>query len=312
MTDPVNDQRQLVGDSLITHKQAVDTFVEYAAKVRANPKFIDEGTHYTRAELNEVFKRYAELCQFTGLAFDVVIAQLAHETGWGTSWWAGRPRRNPAGIGVTGFKSEVRPKVPAEWHARLHMFEAGIAFDSWVESCQAHVGRLLGYRYAKGTSLPPLATSLIAVAEQVRPIGAARGCALVLRDLGKEANPKKIGWAISAKYGEKLAEKINIMAAAASLRMDVNKDGNYVVTGFVAYGETAVVTMDENDAVFYPTADRDRFHRCDPHNPAKTLCGIIPEHPAAPAPTAKVECSWCRLYDYESGEKLPRPRRMRP
>lgn len=55
----------------------------------------------------------------------LAAAQCVMETGGLTSHWAGRPRRNPAGLGV-------------------HQ-EGGYSFASWEQSVQAHLGQLLAF-----------------------------------------------------------------------------------------------------------------------------------------------------------------------
>lgn len=204
-----DDSMLLIAASEITHKQTVDAFLAMAALVRANREFVDEGTYYTRPDLNSIFKGYAELCERTGLSFAVAVGQVAEETGWLTSWWAGRPRRNPAGIGVTGAKSANPMTVPAAFKERVGRWIAGNSFESWSLAATAHVGRLLAYRYPEGTVLNPTAIGCIDTALRHRPLPKkARGCALTLRDLGIKENPLKVGWAESPGYGEKVADKI--------------------------------------------------------------------------------------------------------
>ena len=77
----------------------------------------------------------------------IMIAQMIHETGALTSWWSQRPRRNPAGIGVTG---QTRPEKPAtgawQFDEQAGIWKEGVAFPSWKDdSIPAHVGRMLAY-----------------------------------------------------------------------------------------------------------------------------------------------------------------------
>jgi hypothetical protein len=79
----------------------------------------------------------------------VVIAQMIHETANMSSWWSQRPRRNPAGIGVTG---ETRTDAPppddaANWayNENTKRWHKGLSFPSWKDSIPAHVGRLAAY-----------------------------------------------------------------------------------------------------------------------------------------------------------------------
>ena len=53
---------------------------------------------------------YFALCFEIGLDPILAIAQMIHETGNLTSFWAARPQRNPAGIGVNGRKQPEQPQ----------------------------------------------------------------------------------------------------------------------------------------------------------------------------------------------------------
>ena len=87
---------------------------------------------YSNQDISRVIvPAYWSVCQQVGVDPLVAIAQLIHETGNLTSNWSQRPRRNPAGIGVTGA-----PGV-------------GISFPSWAnDAVPAHAGRLLAYALA--------------------------------------------------------------------------------------------------------------------------------------------------------------------
>lgn len=65
-----------------------------------------------------------------------------------SSWWAQRPRRNPAGLGVTGATSSSPPQSNLDqwtWDPDMGIWRAGISFASWEESTQAQIGHLLAY-----------------------------------------------------------------------------------------------------------------------------------------------------------------------
>ena len=79
---------------------------------------------------------YVKTCKPVGLDPLLVVAQMVLETGNLTSDWSQPPRRNPAGIGVTGEPGE------------------GISFPTWQAAVRAHVGRLLAYCIAEGAETP--------------------------------------------------------------------------------------------------------------------------------------------------------------
>jgi len=57
---------------------------------------------YTTYDVGTIVARYRDLGEWAGMDWFLALAQMGHETGHMTSWWSQRPRRNPAGIGVTG------------------------------------------------------------------------------------------------------------------------------------------------------------------------------------------------------------------
>ena len=92
---------------------------------------------------------YWNICEKSGLDPCITIAQLIHETGNLSSWWCQRPRRNPAGIGVTGESRTDQPH-PEDinkwaWNDQSQRWQKGISFPNWAESAIAHTGRLVAY-----------------------------------------------------------------------------------------------------------------------------------------------------------------------
>ena len=57
---------------------------------------------YTGADIRWIVGRDFDVSVKAGVDPLVVIAQMDHETAHLSSYWSQRPRRNPAGIGVTG------------------------------------------------------------------------------------------------------------------------------------------------------------------------------------------------------------------
>jgi N-acetylmuramoyl-L-alanine amidase/Mannosyl-glycoprotein endo-beta-N-acetylglucosaminidase len=106
---------------------------------------------YTPNELkNIVIPAYYQFGSVSGVDPCIAIAQLIHETGFLTSWWSNRPRRNPAGIGVTGQSSAVAP-APEDaknwaYNSQTQQWYKGLSFATWdKDAVPAHVARLLGY-----------------------------------------------------------------------------------------------------------------------------------------------------------------------
>jgi hypothetical protein len=104
---------------------------------------------YTDADIDYIVRHHLDACRPVGLDPLVCFAQLVVETGHLTSFWAARPRCNPAGIGVT---RESNPDGSPK----------GISFGRWGwdseaaggGSIRAHVGRLLLYAIKVGHGTP--------------------------------------------------------------------------------------------------------------------------------------------------------------
>jgi hypothetical protein len=106
---------------------------------------------YTKKELRDIIlKSYFDEYKIAGINPCLAIAQMVHETGYLTSWWSNRPRRNPAGIGVTGQASKTEPK-PEEsnmwaYNPSTQMWHKGLSYSTFDQhAVPAHVARLLAY-----------------------------------------------------------------------------------------------------------------------------------------------------------------------
>ena len=144
---------------------------------------------YTAAEVRGIVKQYAATTKEAGLDPLLVVSQMVLETGNLTSFWSQPPRRNPAGIGVTGAPGK------------------GVSFSSWDKAVRAHVGRLLAYAIAEGKETPAQ-RALIGEALAVRPLPKnRRGCAPKLSGLAGT-------WATDKKYAQKIARVANELRAA--------------------------------------------------------------------------------------------------
>jgi hypothetical protein len=139
---------------------------------------------YTDADVRAIVADYYAVAPAAGLDPLLVIAQMVEETGNLTSFWSQRPRRNPAGIGVTGQPGE------------------GVSFPDWKTASRAHIGRLLAYALAKNTENQAQA-KLIQEALSFRPLpDALRGAAPRLSGL--------VGtWAHDPHYAENISSVAN-------------------------------------------------------------------------------------------------------
>ena len=175
---------------------------------------------YHGDQLTGIVGSYHQAALDTGISLGVLIGQMAHETGRLTSEWSAPPRRNPAGIGVTGRKvmsgslNKPTVKLPPhhEWQFVRDRWEMGVVFPNWLEAASAHAGRLLAYTTPFDD---PSAMKAVAItnANRWRMIPpSVRGCATTLAELGKARNPHGIGWASpGTEYGAKIAGHINNM-----------------------------------------------------------------------------------------------------
>jgi Mannosyl-glycoprotein endo-beta-N-acetylglucosaminidase len=148
---------------------------------------------------------YFSVCASVGMDPVMLLAQMIHETGCLTSWWSQRPRRNPAGIGVTGRTSPTQPASGA-WALRENVWAEGVSFPSWKDdSIPAHAGRLLAYTL-RDDQANDTQRAMIQRALRYRPLPAHfRGVAPSWRGLNGR-------WAVpGTTYADKIAEIANAM-----------------------------------------------------------------------------------------------------
>jgi hypothetical protein len=172
-------------------------------------------TGYTAYDISAIISAYQSVGGSAGLDWFLALAQMAHETGSLTSWWSQRPRRNPAGIAVTGATRGGLPDGtpgPAPgpawaWDDDLKKWREGVSFPTWADDAvPAHLGRLLAYALDdQQTNL--LQQDLVARALSYRPLPASyRGVAPSITGLNGR-------WAVpGTDYGQR------IMALAQRMR----------------------------------------------------------------------------------------------
>ena len=142
---------------------------------------------YSAADVETIVDHYYRTCAAVGLDPLLMIAQMTEETGHLTSHWSQRPRRNFAGIGVTG-----EPGV-------------GLSFPGLKVAVHAHVGRLLAYALPKDSG-NQAQVELMAEALAFRPLPPNRfGCAPTLAGLAGT-------YAMDPDYAAKLAGVANDIA----------------------------------------------------------------------------------------------------
>jgi hypothetical protein len=143
---------------------------------------------YSAGDVETIVGHYYTTCAAVGLDPLLMVAQMTEETGHLTSFWSQRPRRNFAGIGVTGEKG------------------VGLSFPGLKVAVHAHVGRLLAYALKKGTG-NQAQVQLIEEALAFRPLPDNRfGCAPTLAGLAGT-------YAADPDYAVKLAAVANDIRA---------------------------------------------------------------------------------------------------
>lgn len=152
---------------------------------------------------------YADLCLTAGIDLVLAVCQSWLESRSWSSWWFDSPRRNPAGIGVTGA---VRSSPPILNRGRWQPDEPGIwragrAFPSYALAAMQQVYALAQWA---GGDPSPVAARLRS--ESQAPIGPPRkavGSATQWKHLGFSDNPAGIGWAMADGYGKSIANVAN-------------------------------------------------------------------------------------------------------
>lgn len=139
---------------------------------------------YSEQDVARIVELYFETGRPVGLDPLLLIAQMVLETANLTSFWSQRPRRNPAGIGVTGAP------------------DVGVSFPSWSKAVRAHAGRLLAYALPRD-EVDRAQRALINEALTWRPLPAdRRGVAPTLRGLAGT-------WATDPEYADKISRVAN-------------------------------------------------------------------------------------------------------
>ena len=201
---------QMLGDIMPTDNPLVDNsnIVGYTPldieKVLKHFKNI--GGSYTLNDYRKILTAYDKAAEKGNINPYIAVAQMVKETDWGRSWWSQRPRRNPAGIGVTGEKSsQAQDKDSWAFDSNKNEWKKGYSFPSWEVAAQAHIGHLLAYAY-KDEELNDDQRYLVANDPRAKFIPKeTRGRVKTLKDLdGKWAVP-------GVGYGKSIATLANAL-----------------------------------------------------------------------------------------------------
>ena len=210
-TDAVRDdmQRLLFPSNPVVTRDSTIIAAPRCTQEEAVAYLKNRGGWYTDNELkNIIVPAYFQECDIAKVDPCVAIAQMIHETGFLTSWWSNRPRRNPAGIGVTGQMSNKQP--PPEdiqnwaYDEKIKKWRKGLSFTAWDKTAvPAHIARLLGYAL-KPEEQSTVQKAYVAKYTEERPLPPkVIGCAPTLA--GLEGT-----WAYPGKgYADKLALQAN-------------------------------------------------------------------------------------------------------
>lgn len=194
---PIHDP--LTQDSLISGYRPLD--IEKVLR-----HFRNIGGAYNLNDYRTILMHYDNAAEKGNINPYIAVAQMVKEADWGRSWWSQRPRRNPAGIGVTGEKStKEQDKNSWAFDSTEGIWKKGYSFPSWEVSAQAHIGHLLAYVY-KQAELNDDQLYLVATDPRARFIPAAtRGTVKKLKDLDNR-------WAVpGVNYGKSIATIANAL-----------------------------------------------------------------------------------------------------
>ena len=209
----------------------IDAYSEYSPILGSPRATLDQAVslivarphgEYTDYDVRVIVGAYWQTCSAVGVDPVLAVSQMCHETGYLSSQWAARPRRNGCGFGVTGFsvsRAEYErnpaayPDSAWTWSDDGRTRLQGASFSSWLDingqrgSISAHIGRLIAYAVLPVDQTPEQA-ALATYALGLRSLPSTYwGAAPKLKDLdGKWAYP-------GVGYGAKIATIANAIIA---------------------------------------------------------------------------------------------------
>jgi hypothetical protein len=143
------------GDSPTPSSISQDSLLLSAHRTRTGQavRFILPHTSRSGQEIQEIVLTYWLNATAVGVDPTLLIAQAVHETGYFDSWWSQPPRRNPAGLGVTGACAWKKPSY-STWQWDGTKWCEGLAFADWHDATRAHIGRVLAYSMTDEEATP--------------------------------------------------------------------------------------------------------------------------------------------------------------
>jgi hypothetical protein len=156
----------------------------------------------------EVLDLYYELEAVWGVRADVLMAQMVLETEFLKSWWSQPPRRNMAGIGVTGEVSTTDPHSDAWAKGDDGKWYKGYSFGDWRAAVNAHFGHMIAYSTADERNNAPAVDPRF---KPARTYFASKGWALPIATVLTDLNGK---WAVpGTTYGQTIEQHMNNAAS---------------------------------------------------------------------------------------------------
>ncbi len=170
---PLTVNSPILGPATGTQEQAI-------AYIKAH---LVAGSEYT-GDVERIVGYYWEYALPVGVDPFLAVVQCIFETDSLNSYWAGRPRRNPAGLGV-------------------HEGE-GLSFRDWNDSVQAHIGQLLAFALRDDQATQAQKLMMLKNPRFEHIPANLRGSAQKVLDLGGT-------WSTNPDYGRNMINRANLV-----------------------------------------------------------------------------------------------------
>ncbi len=193
INDPFSENSKIAGYELLDVEKVLKQFT------RASQ-------YYNLNDIRSILMSYDKAARMGNVNPYIAIAQMVKETDWTRSWWSRRPRRNPAGLGVTGVTSVEKPANINGWaHDDIEgIWKQGNTFPSWEIASMAHIGHLLTYLYTD-EALTSDQRILVDHDPRRSSVTTNRGKVKILKDLDGKWSDPGIG------YGRSIATLANAL-----------------------------------------------------------------------------------------------------
>lgn len=200
---------QLLGDFITSSNKLTGLSIIKGYEVLDIDRIINKvpNSTYTRNDWRLILRHYDIVSKRVDINPYIVIAQVIKETDWLRSWWSQRPRRNPAGIGVTGETStKEQNKNTWAFDSHSNTWKKGYSFSSWEISVKAHVGHMLAYMYKDNELTEEQKATIIYDPRASFIPKENRGSVVILNDLDGKWNISK-----TTSYGNSIAILANAL-----------------------------------------------------------------------------------------------------